>query len=164
MKNWGKEYKIEFGIKVLKLPSEEWTNVFHFTAYDNNIEKYGDRIPAVFILNNGQAYVCSAINDDKNFCKVYTFELGKKYQATIQQFKKDGKYWYEIIIDGKSEFKIENGNPKSFANVKFYRSDPWYPPFSSDLGMIDDFKITVPATDVLGNTYYFLIGNSKLIF
>ena len=156
-KNWGKEYKIEFAIKVDKFTTDERTNVFHFTANDNNIGKYGDRIPAVFIHRNGYFLVCSAFNDHNNFCKDYKFELGKKYHAIIQQFKKDGKYWYEIIIDGKSEFKIENGNPKSFANVKFYRSDPWYPPFSSDLGMIDDFKITVPATDVLGNTYYFLI-------
>ena len=142
------------------MTTAEWTNVFHFTAHDNNIGNFGDRIPAVFIHKNGSVesfLVCSAVNDDNNFCKDYEFELGIKYQFTIQQLKKDGKYWYEIILDGESAFKTENGNPKSFANVKFYRSDPWYPPFSSDLGMIDDFKITVPATDVLGNTYYFLI-------
>ena len=152
-KNWGKGYKIEFGIKVLKLPNQP-TNILHFSAYNNNNKMYGDRIPAVFIHKEGYARICSAINDEKNFCKDLNFELGKKYQATIQQLKKDGKYWYEIITDGESSFKTENGKPKSFANVKLYASDPWHAPFSSDLGIIYNTKITVPVTDVPG-TYYF---------
>ena len=156
-KNWGKEYKIEFAIKVDKLPTANWTNVFHFTAHDSNNGQYGDRIPAVFILKNGKAHICSAVNDEKNFCKNYNFELGKKYQATINQFKKDGKYWYEIIIDGKSKFIIENSNPKSFVNVKLYVSDPWHASFSSDLGMIYNVKITVPDIDIPGMYHFFKI-------
>ena len=153
LKNWGKEYKIEFGIKVMKLPKHP-TNVLHISASDNNDKNYGDRIPAVFIHKEGYARICSAVNDEKNFCKDLNFELGKKYQATIQQLKKDGKYWYEIIVDGKSEFKIENKNPKSFENCKLYLSDPWHATFSSDLGMINDLKITVVETDVSGKYYF----------
>ena len=77
-KNWGKEYKIEFAIKVDKLPTANWTNVFHFTAHDSNNGQYGDRIPAVFIHRNGSFLVCSAVNDNNNFCKDYKFELEKK--------------------------------------------------------------------------------------
>ena len=149
-KTWGKVYKIEFAIKVDKLPTVELTNAFHFTTNDNNIGKYGDGIPAVYITKSGSFLVCSAVNDDNNFCKDYKFELGKKYHATIKQFKKDEKYWYEIIADGESKFKTENGKPRRFANVKLYGSDPWHPPFSSDLGMISDVKITVPSIDAPG--------------
>ena len=153
-KNWGKEYKIEFAIKVDKFTTDERTNVFHFTANDNNIGKYGDRIPAVFIHRNGYFLVCSAFNDHNNFCKDYKFELGKKYHAIIQQFKKDGKYWYEIIADGESKFKAENEKPTNFDNVKLYGSDPWHPPFSSDFGRIYDVKISVPSI-VAPGTYIF---------
>ena len=82
--------------------------------------------------------------------------MGKKYHATIQQFKKDGKYWYEIIADGESSFKIENEKPRSFDNVKLYASDPWHAPFSSNLGIINNVKITVPSIDVPGTYSHFL--------
>ena len=157
-KNWGKEYKIEFAIKVDKLPTANWTNVFHFIAHDNIIGQYGDHIPAVYIHKSGYFRVSSAVNKD------YNFKLGKKYQATIQQFKKQGKYWYEIITDGES-YKIENEKPKNFENVKLYASDPWYAPFSSDIGMIQNVKITVPSNDVSGRFFFIIIEQFfKMIF
>ena len=45
--NWGLLYTVEFEITVTNAGSG-WTNVFHFTANENN-GNYGDRIPALFI-------------------------------------------------------------------------------------------------------------------
>ena len=148
-KSWVDVFKVEFDIKVTKLPQETWTNVFRFTANSYRDENYGDRIPALFVNNGGTNnagffHVCSAVNGDKNYFKDFAFELGKQYQMTIQQFKdSNGKFWFEIIMDGhgKSIFKIESTQPKSFPNVKLYASDGYAIPFSSDLGKIGNFNI-----------------------
>ena len=138
-KNWGNLFKVEFDIKITKWPSSVWTNVFHFTA-KSNCRYYGDRIPALWINRRGYFHVCSAVNGNKNYCKNFNFLLGKQYQVTIQQLKESGNYYYEIIIDGVSILKILNKQAKRFSNVKLYGSDPWYNPFTSDLGSISHIK------------------------
>ena len=142
--NWGDVYKIEFCIKVEQLPAAEWTNVFRFSGTDNDCCNNGDRIPAIKINKNGYFYVRSSVNGNGDYGQSYYFDLGKQYQMTIQQLKENGKYWYENIIDGTSKFKIENEQPKIFSNVKLYGSDPWYNPFTSDLGSICNINIIQP--------------------
>ena len=120
--NWGDLFKIEFGIKVTKIPTSGFSNVFHFTAHGDHL-RYGDRIPAFWISTQGQFYICSAINGDRNYYKYFKFVLRKHYQVTIQQLKEFGKYWYEIVIDGVSILKRENKQPKRFSNVKAFREN-----------------------------------------
>ena len=140
-RNWGDLFNIEFGIKVTKKPTHVWTNVFHFTARGNG-HKYGDRIPAFWINRNGYFHICSAISGNLNYCKNFNFVLGKHYQVTIkQQLKEFGKYWYEIVIDSVSILKTENKQAKRFSSVKLYASDPWYNPFTSNLGIISHIQI-----------------------
>ena len=71
----------------------------------------------------------------------FTIEQGKMYQMTIRHFKECEKYWYEILVDGNSMFKMESAAPEIFSNVKFYASDPSHEPFSSDVGSICNVKI-----------------------
>ena len=145
IQNWGKLYSVEFEITISN-SGEGWINVFHFTAGDSNSENYGDRIPAMWIKRNsdseaGRFHIASAISGNKDVDKEYNYELGKKYQITIKQFKDSGnKYWYEIIIDAETIFKIENTAPESFPNVKLYASDPWYTSFSPFHGSVCNFK------------------------
>ena len=137
LKNWGDVFKVEFAIKLTKWPTHGWTNVFHFTPNGNH-----HRIPALWIVNDGYFYIYSAI-DGKHYSHSYTrfkYVIGKQYQVTIQQLKHFGKYWYEIIIDDVTILKIENRNPKKYPKVKLYASDPWYNPFTSDLGSISQIK------------------------
>ena len=140
-RNWGDLFKIEFGIKVTKKTPSGWTNVFHFTANGGDCSKYGDRIPAFWINSNGYFHICSAVNGNRNYCKNFNFVLGKHYQVTIKQQILIGNYWYEIVINGVSILKIENKKAKRFSSVKLYASDPWYHPFSSDLGRISHIQI-----------------------
>ena len=48
-KNWGKEFRIEFGIKVLE--ESGWANVFIFSIFDigDDTIEHGYRFPALFI-------------------------------------------------------------------------------------------------------------------
>ena len=139
--NWGDLFKIDFRITVTKLPQETWTNVFHFSA-DGDHVNYGDRIPGFWIYNPGYFVISSAINGNSNYYQEFPIVLGKQYQMTIQQFKdNNGKYFYEIVIDGQSKFKIENTQAQSFSNVKLYAGDPWYSPFYSNLGSFCNITI-----------------------
>ena len=146
IQNWGKVYTVEFEITIIN-SGEGWINVFHITAGNADNSNYGDRIPAMFIkkYSNSEAgyfHIASSINGNKDVDWEYEYELGKRYKITIKQFKdKNYKYWYEIVIDGESKFKIENTVPESFSNVKLYASDPWYSAFSSARGSICNFKI-----------------------
>ena len=139
--NWGMEFNIEFSLKVTQLQTAEWTNVFHFTA-DGDNEKYGDRIPALYIHKNGHFRICSAINDKKCFRTEIHFVIGKVHQISIKQWRNPmQKYSFEIIMDGEQKQKIENTKPQSFPKVKLYASDPWTPSFGPALGVICNVKI-----------------------
>ena len=133
-------FNIEFSIKVNKLPSSTWTNVFHFTA-DGANGKYGDRIPALYIHKDGYFQVCSAVNDNENYIVDIDFEVGRQYQMAILQYRNQTQHWYEVMIDGTYKCQIENTQPRSFPNVKFYASDPWIASFSSNLGSVCNLKI-----------------------
>ena len=145
IQNWGKLYMIQFEI-IVSNSGDGWINVFHITA-DSNKALYGDRMPVFFIKRNtynedGYFYIGADISGQKSLAIYYDYELEKKYQITIKQSKdSENKYWYEIIINAQSIFKIENTAPESFPNVKVYASDPWYNSFSSNLGSVCNLKI-----------------------
>ena len=140
--NWGDWFKLEFSIKVTKIPTSVWTNVFHFTVDDGNGNINASiNIPALFIKKDGYFQVCSAVSGNQK-CKNYYFELGKRYHIIIEQsldFR--GKTYYNINIDGDNILFTENTHPRSFQIVKLYASDPWSSPFSADLGNICNVKI-----------------------
>ena len=141
-KSWGPSFKVEFDIKVTKLPRSEYTNVFHFLIgkYKSG-DRYGDRIPALWIRRTTCSFhIVSAVNGNRNYWKDFRFEFGKQYHITIQQLKVSGNYYYEIIIDGASKFKILNTMAKKYYNVKMYASDPWHQAFTSHFGWISAIK------------------------
>ena len=59
----------------------------------------------------------------------------------IEQYQENGIYLYEIEIDGETVHSIQNDDAKSFSNVKFYASNPWYPSFTSNIGLMENFKM-----------------------
>ena len=146
---WNKVYRVSFSIIVNKLPKKVWTNVFHFTngKGNGNYGVYGNRIPAVWVNNaygvykNGFFHISSAVSGKTSYEKNYQFSLGKQYDITIQQLKQNGKYWFEILINGHSKLKVQNTTPRKFSNVKEYISDPWTNPFTSDLGIVSNLEI-----------------------
>ena len=135
---WGDAYTVQFDIKLTKVPST-LVNVFQFIVNDD-VATYGP-IPALWITEDGNFYICSTVSGNKNFCRSFCFTVGRNYQITIQQFKHIEKHWYQIIIDDVSKLKIENTQPESFPSVYFYASDQWNETFSSDFGSIGNVKI-----------------------
>ena len=140
--NWGEQFKIEFDIKITKLPTIT-RNVLHFTANDKDCCDNGNRIPAVYVLGD-KLKVISSISGNYNYEAVsFACVLEQMYHVIIQQYKGlTDDYWFEIIIDDESKFKIQNKFQRSFSNVKFYASNPWLDPFSSEFGSIGNITIS----------------------
>ena len=140
---WGPSFRVSFILKFKKLPSNKWTSIIHVTN-GGNYGKYGDRIPAVF-CRRWRSYIqvifCSAVSRSMNFCPSIRATVGKQYDITIQQSKKGGIYWYQILIPGKRTKRYRNWRPRKFTNVKLYTSDPWYQALTSDLGTVSNLKI-----------------------
>ena len=132
---WGDVYTIEFSIIVSQIPEDIYRSVFYFTETNENSKS--NRILYLYVSKGGK------IGIGNSYLKAFafTFEQGKMYQMTIRHFKECEKYWYEILVDGNSMFKMESTAPESSSNVKFYASDPWHDPFSSDVGSICNVKI-----------------------
>ena len=140
---WGPSYKVSFSLKINKLPRNEWTNIIDVTK-GGKCCNIGDRIPGVYVRSRSRMvwiYFCSALNGNGNFCRWITVTMGKQYNITIQQSKKGGKYWYQILIPGMRTRRFLNTTPRKFTNVKLYTSDEWYPSFTSDLGTVSNLKI-----------------------
>ena len=129
---WGDVYTIEFDLTVTAIPPTSSKSIFRFTEGTEV-----DRIPALFLTSKGEIMFANSKLGPYNF----GIEVGKTYQMTIQHYKECDKYWYEILIDGISKFKIENKSPESFSNVKFFAGDPWHEPFSSEYGSICNVRI-----------------------
>ena len=142
---WGPSYKVSFSIIIKELPTNTWTSIIHFTKGKND-RNIGDRIPAVFLyfdkwFKTVRIVVCSAINRNRNFCRNFRAKMNKEYDITIQQSKKGGEYWYQLIVPGVNSRPFRNQMPRKFNNVKLFTSDPWYAAFTSDIGTISNLKI-----------------------
>ena len=71
-----------------------------------------------------------------------TKNLFGNHHINIQQYENDeGKWFYKIEIDGEIILERENEKPQQFKNVKFYASDPWYPAWTEEYGVIEHLKI-----------------------
>ena len=136
---WNKIYSVSFRI-IVKKNDNNWQSVIHFTT-GNNHGAPGNRIPAVWIANKNRFYICSSVSGNHDYQKYINFTLGKQYDITIQQTKENGKYWYQIIINGSTVFKVPNTQPRIFSNVKEYLSAPWGKAFTSDYGTVSNLKI-----------------------
>ena len=133
--NWGPTYEVSFDITVKSLTFEGWINVIHFTKEGDNGE-IGNRIPALFLNSDSYFHFCSAVNDQYNYQYNYDIVLDHQYHVIIKQTDDT----YSINIDGEI-VDSQASQPHEFTNIKFYASNPWYNPFSFDIGMLANLAI-----------------------
>ena len=100
------------------------------------------------LISSVAFYFSTTLNDDSNFMWKYepvygtTKNLFGNHHINIQQYENDeGKWFYKIEIDGEIILERENEKPQQFKNVKFYASDPWYPAWTEEYGVIEHLKI-----------------------
>ena len=125
---FGPAFKIDLKFKLKNLPNE-WASIFHITIGNNGGTK-GDRYPALFVNKNSYFHFTTCIDDTDNYHKNYdrlssTYQ-NQMYDVTIQQKLIDGKYLYQVIVDGQLFVSKENTKPLVIDEAKLYLSDPWY--------------------------------------
>ena len=145
---WGPYFKVEADITVTEVPTDDWTNVFHFTTGENS-GSLGSRIPAVWINKDGYLHICTnLVGKTYGICKGYDFVLDKKHHLVIGQFHENGEIIYKIEIDGDNIFSEVNKNPQAFDFVKLYASDPWHTSFATQYGYLENIFAESAPTDI----------------
>ena len=66
LSSMGKQFIVTFELLLTNVATSGWTSVLHFTIGGSYLV-YGDRTPAVFILNGKTVSVMSAINGNSNY-------------------------------------------------------------------------------------------------
>ena len=61
----GKEYKISFELLITEFASAPYETVIHF-GLGGNVEKYGDRAPAVWLNKDKYLHIASSISGNRN--------------------------------------------------------------------------------------------------
>ena len=110
-----KEYKIYFEVFISQVKTDLYQSLIHFTL-GGNINKYGDRTPAVWITNNKAVHITSAISGNKNSGdNICCVKEGKWIKMEISQTLKEGKV-QSILI---SIFWLAR-TPNIIYNFKYY--------------------------------------------
>ena len=119
-------------IQVTNELTDEWHNIFHMTIGGNK-EKYGDRIPAVWVNKAKYFLIWSGISGDPlTYYQNYNYNLNQWVHIEIlQKENSNGEIIYSIEIDGLTVHEVVNTQPQRFEKVILYTSDPWYPSFAS---------------------------------
>merc|ERR1719341_81596 len=127
----GKEYRVGFELLVTNIGADPWQSVIHLTL-GGNAEKFGDRAPACWVANNKKLACASSIGNDGGtsggwFNEDPIIELNKWYRVELSQTLVEGKYMYEMFIDGVRVKELENTKPGKFEQMKVFTGDSFYP-------------------------------------
>nr|XP_047124197.1 uncharacterized protein LOC124806933 [Hydra vulgaris] len=118
-----KEYSVYFKIKPWYFGLQ---CLIHLTNR-NDVGYYGERTPGVFLFENGEVHIGSAVNGDYNYgTNTEKLPLYEWSSLQIMQTQTNGTYFYTVYLNGTKIFSIINAMPESFQNVKVYSGDPWY--------------------------------------
>ena len=127
-----KSWSLSIDIKPLGALSG-WKNIMHATIWEN-IGSHGDRTPVLdFLPDSTRMHICSSLMDKISFC-FDTQPLPLNVYTNIkvkQESVGDSKYVYSIHVNDTLVLKedlTELEKVREFENVKFYLSNPWYPP------------------------------------
>merc|ERR1719369_960086 len=142
----GKEYDISFELLITNFGTDAFQNVIHFTLGEN-AAKYGDRNPAVWLTKQKKLQICSAISGNKNYCGPdvlipTVLETGKWIKIEISQTLVDGKYIYDVKVNGECVINIENTKAEQFGPVKVFVGDNWYPNVNGKIKNLNIFTKT----------------------
>ncbi|XP_066920071.1 uncharacterized protein [Clytia hemisphaerica] len=132
------QYEVSFDIKPVSRVSQ-WANILHVTQGEDNVN-YGDRNPAVWFWGSSyRLHICSAINGDKTHCYNTIAELPTNRYTRVnikQDEDANGVFFFTVRLDGIEVYRVQNNQTQIFQNVKFYQSNPWYPPANALIGNV----------------------------
>ena len=124
------QFDVSFNVRPLGLVRTE-SSILHLTQGRDN-RKYGDRIPSVsFLPRSRRLKICSAVNNNRNFCYLDRTNLPPNRVSTVRIFQtrtSKGQFIYAVVINSRIKRILANRAPATFHNVKLYLGDPWLAP------------------------------------
>ena len=111
-----------------------WSNIFHFTATDDNCCNYGDRIPALWLKANsgtvllvsGSAYDLDDEDTDGNAHGYSSVELEEDEWTRVTIRAVGGNA--TVTFNGENVLTMDTDTRHPHDHVRVYMSDPWYQP------------------------------------
>eukprot|EP00091_Calanus_sinicus_P019245 TRINITY_DN474_c0_g1_i18.p1 TRINITY_DN474_c0_g1~~TRINITY_DN474_c0_g1_i18.p1 ORF type:complete len:187 (-),score=26.30 TRINITY_DN474_c0_g1_i18:82-582(-) len=135
----GNQYDISFDLLISKYDTAVYQTIIHFGLGGDSA--YGDRAPAVWVHKDKYLHVTSSINDNLNhFYNVQSMPIveNKWFSVKISQTLVDGKYIYEVFVNGDQVYTVENTKAQKFAPVKVFAGDNFW---NAPEGKIRNLKI-----------------------
>ena len=146
---WGPSYRITFELYInsfdgANLKNGRLAELLRLTTTDSNCCAIGDRIPAIFTDKGGFIQVTTQIGTQGNKWKNVNLNKKTWYRLDLMQYSWNDKvsfiiigkffrfyvtaklcfqYYFEIKLNGRRMWKVENNNPKTFAQVKFWATE-----------------------------------------
>jgi len=123
----GKDYDVSFELKITKFGTDAFQSVLHLTLGEDHGN--GHRIPGVWVTAEKKLFISSSVsgNANKEDTVPKELEAGKWIKVHISQKLVDGKYMYEVKVNGESVVNVENTKPEQFGPIKVFAGDNWYP-------------------------------------
>jgi len=123
----GKDYDVSFELKITKFGTDAFQSVLHLTLGEDHGN--GHRIPGVWVTAEKKLFISSSVsgNANKEDTVPKELEAGKWIKVHISQKLVDGKYMYEVKVNGESVVNVENTKPEQFGPIKVFAGDDWYP-------------------------------------
>ena len=118
----GKGWEISFDVKLLA-KTETITNILHATKGSNRV-----MLPGVFVLpDSTKLKICSNINGNSSSCfNTAPLVLNSFTNIKIRQFHYNRQtYRYQIFLNTRRVYNIDNRRAINSGNVKVYVSNPW---------------------------------------
>uniref|UniRef100_A0A7M5XPB2 Uncharacterized protein n=3 Tax=Clytia hemisphaerica TaxID=252671 RepID=A0A7M5XPB2_9CNID len=137
IQTWPKEWFVKMKVLVYDLnSSHQWNTLIHFTN-DGNQEKYGDRIPALWINKQDETFVFFIDTMDSNInwqtlrhSWAGQIEFDREYEIHIRSeaVLHQGLNIHKISgsIDGVEVCSVYNYQAEALQDVNVYVGDPYY--------------------------------------
>lgn len=106
-------------------------SIIHLTR-GQGLSRYGDRVPGIwFFSRSRRLHICSAINNNKNYCYTDRTNLPSTRFSKVRIFQKrtsKGQFIFAIVINSRIKRILVNKAPATFYNVRYYLGNPWSTP------------------------------------
>ena len=88
---WGEYFAIFFELWIDSFSGSEFFEIVRFTSTENNVGSPGDRIPAIFVNNQGYITVASQVGINASFAKNININVKAWIKLEIKQYKENGE-------------------------------------------------------------------------
>ena len=142
-----KTFDIWFDFYQKVYDANNYRSVFRLTTTtQHRFGKLGCRLPVLLTQPGNKLYIGYTFKTNIEYQSKPSNKVGHWIRINIRQKLTNGKYMFEIFIDGKLIDQKENTDPQEFDNVMVFTGDEFFDPVN---GRYNNFKIASPAHDAI---------------